>query len=211
MIEYTPTQIVRAHFDEITEWRARGFSWVQISKELHLTDKIKNVSALRAIYQYERQRRTTPQYRAAQRWVAAHQREITDLRARGFSWRDVIIMVSSEDSSDHLDATSENALSKPPKIEMLIEVGMSIKDRALRAAPTSPDEGNIERVSASPADALVDSPTPQGAPALEPEQRFPVIRVPSQRVRIMQVIRATLNQMSHLRSRNRDNEHSDET
>ena len=114
MIEYTPTQIVRSHFDETTDWRAQGISWTQISEELHLTDKITNVSTPRAIYQHERQSRTTPQYRAALRWIAAHQQEIAELRARGFSRLDAINMTPSQESTDDSTSPPESVAVKPP-------------------------------------------------------------------------------------------------
>ncbi|WP_298337521.1 hypothetical protein [Ferrimicrobium sp.] len=162
-IEYTPTQIIRAHFDEITLWRADGISWAQINKELQLSDKIKNVSALRAIYQYERQRRTTPQYRAAQRWVAAHQREITDLRAQGFSWLEVMDMIPSAESSDGSTSSPESVPPKPP-YKILIEIYTSIVGRVASNRTLAPPHETTPNPNLATSTNHDDPPAPQPIP-----------------------------------------------
>jgi sensor c-di-GMP phosphodiesterase-like protein len=208
MIEYTPTQIVRSHFDEITDWRVQGISWAQISEELHLTDKNTNVSTLRAIYQYERQRRTTPQYRTALCWVAAHQQEIAELRARGFSWLDVISMTPSQESAG--DSTSPPKSVVKPPYKMLIEVYTSITERAPAHSASFPvPQTNRDLASIKPA-AVTQShypPTQQSIQALTTEHESSVIRILSRRARLMQVVRATLDQTHLWWSRSKDNGH----
>ncbi|MHB1733108.1 MAG: hypothetical protein ACYCU8_06585 [Ferrimicrobium acidiphilum] len=171
MIEYTPTQIIRSHFDEVVEWRSRGISWAQIGNELHLTDKLADVSTLRVIYQYERQRRTTPQYVTAVEWALANKAMIADLLNKGVDWGTIVAIVSRDNIGD----------GTKPKLEMLIEAYASIVSRTPAHSASSPThETNRDLASVTPAAvAPVDPPTQQGIQALKTEHESSVIRIPS--------------------------------
>jgi hypothetical protein len=91
----SPIHVVRSRFDQITELRAKGFSWPAIGRDLNMP-----ADTVRISYRRELQRRTSPGYKTATCWVRDHQQEIAALRARGWTWVAIANLIPMSPDSD---------------------------------------------------------------------------------------------------------------
>jgi hypothetical protein len=157
----TPIQIIRAHFDEITQWHAQGVRWSVIGKQIQVADVVVNTNTLRTLYRRELIRRSSPEYAVAMQWVLDNVEEITRLRNRRFTWSSIVILVPPV-------AKAEVALAT---LDMFIIAAESIISNLSIVNPSQQSGPATQQTTPAPSHQTNPEPasvTPVGAPAPQP-------------------------------------------
>jgi hypothetical protein len=90
MSVYGPTSIMHNRFDQITEWRCNGDTWGEVRYKLGLSRTSRNT--LSRLWHAELERRS-PDLAHAHRWTRNHDSEIQALRAKGYTWEDILAKI----------------------------------------------------------------------------------------------------------------------
>ncbi|WP_298337518.1 hypothetical protein [Ferrimicrobium sp.] len=125
------TQMVRVHFDEIIEWRARGVRWSEIAKQMQVASREMNSNTLRTLYRRELIRRGSPCSVAAAQWALANRGEIAELRELGATWLAILDSIPPQPASDGAIPTVEMLVTEYGLVAGRTPVSASIPIRKI--------------------------------------------------------------------------------
>lgn len=87
------SQVVRDQFNEITEWRSQGESWLEIDGRFRAMGQSPGTNSVRTLYRQELARRRSPEREAALMWANSNYQAIRDLLDQGYDWTAILILI----------------------------------------------------------------------------------------------------------------------
>ena len=134
------SQLIRDHFDQITEWRSARVTWPEIESRIRKMGVNPGTGSVQHLYYRECARRQSPEWVSAFKWASDNYNSITEMLGLGYSWSGIFTLVPPK-----------GGIPSPSRINMFIEEFKAIE--------------RLRSVAAQPASNISAPPLPDPAPA----------------------------------------------
>ncbi len=167
------SQLVRDRFNEITQWRSIGESWLEIEGRFRAMGQDPGTDSVRTLYRLELARRRSPEREAALRWANSNYQAIKDLLDQGYDWTAILILIPPDFdvdpgssgitklvlefmSIDRYHSRSQEPLSRATGSESLLKTDTDLASQEVKLL-LPPAQTKMPRINPKPGTILTNA------------------------------------------------------